>query len=72
MGRTLDDMIATLPTARQAGVRRRAEEFIREELSLWDLRNRLELRQTDVARRRWKGTVRIAVGMVNRPKSRLR
>ena len=55
MGRTLDEMIATLPEARRAGIQRRAEELINEELSLRELRKKLELTQTDVARRLKKG-----------------
>jgi hypothetical protein len=55
MGRTLDEMIAKLPAERQAGIQRRAEELIREELSLRDLRKKLALTQTDVAHRLKKG-----------------
>lgn len=55
MGRTLDDMIATLPAARRKRVQRRTRELIREELSLRDLRQSLDLTQTDVARKLKKG-----------------
>jgi predicted transcriptional regulator len=55
MGRTLAGMIAELPAPRRARVRRRAKELVLEELSLRDLRKKLELTQTDVARRLKKG-----------------
>jgi hypothetical protein len=55
MGRTLDEMIATLPAVRRERVQQRAQELIREELSLGELRKKLELTQTDVARRLKKG-----------------
>ena len=55
MGRTLDDMIANLPTAQRAAVNRRAKELISEELSLRELRKALRLTQQDVAQRLSKG-----------------
>ena len=55
MGRTLDEMIAALPPARRKAVQRRAEELISEELSLRELRRKLQLTQTEVARRLNKG-----------------
>ena len=55
MGRTLDEMIATLPAAQRRAVATRAEALIDEELSLRDLRKALQLTQSDVARRLKKG-----------------
>jgi len=55
MGRTLDEMIATLPAVQQAAVARRAAALIDEELSLRELRKALQLTQTDVAQRLKKG-----------------
>jgi transcriptional regulator with XRE-family HTH domain len=48
-------MIATLSPARQKAVLNRAEALISEELSLRELRKKLDLTQTDVARRLKKG-----------------
>ena len=55
MGRTLDEMIATLPAAQRRAVATRSEALIDEELSLRDLRKALQLTQSDVARRLKKG-----------------
>jgi len=55
MGRTLDEMISTLPAVQQAAVARRAAALIDEELSLRELRKALQLTQTDVAQRLKKG-----------------
>ena len=50
MGRTLEDMLNSLPAAHRAAVERRAEE-----LSLRDLRKALNLTQSDMAKRLKKG-----------------
>jgi hypothetical protein len=55
MGRTLDEMLQTLPEAKRAAVQRRADELIAEELSLRDLRRALDLTQSDIAKRLKKG-----------------
>lgn len=55
MGRTLEEMLKTLPAAQRAAVQRRAEELIAEELSLRDLRKALHLTQSDMAKRLRKG-----------------
>ena len=55
MGRTLDEMISTLPAVQQAAVARRAAALIDEELSLRELRKALHLTQTDVEQRLKKG-----------------
>jgi predicted transcriptional regulator len=55
MGRTLDEMLKTLPEAKRAAVQRRADELIAEELSLRDLRKALDLTQSDIAKRLKKG-----------------
>lgn len=60
MGRTLDQMLNSLPAAQRAAVERRASELIAEELSLRDLRKALNLTQTDMARRLKKGQDRVS------------
>lgn len=55
MGRTLDEMMATLPAAQRRAIEARANQLIAEELSLADLRRALELTQQDVAKRLKKG-----------------
>jgi DNA-binding XRE family transcriptional regulator len=55
MGRTLEEMLKTLPAAQRAAVERRSQELIAEELSLRDLRKALKLTQTDMAKRLKKG-----------------
>jgi DNA-binding XRE family transcriptional regulator len=55
MGPTLDDMIANLPTAQRAAVKRRTEQLISEEMTLQELRKALRLTQQDVAQRLSKG-----------------
>jgi len=55
MGRTLDEMLKTLPEAKRTAVQRRADELIAEELSLRDLRKALDLTQNDIAKRLKKG-----------------
>lgn len=55
MGRTLDEMLKSLPEAKRAAVQRRADELIAEELSLRDLRKALDLTQSDIAKRLKKG-----------------
>lgn len=51
MGRTLDQKIKTLPKARRAKVRARAEELIAEEATLQDLRKAFGLTQTTIAKK---------------------
>jgi len=55
MGRTLNEMIESLPAAQRAAVEARAAVLIKEELSLRDLRKMLDFTQVDVARRLKKG-----------------
>ena len=55
MGRTLEDMTATLQPARQKAIKRRAAELISEELSMREPRKKLDLTQPEVARRLKKG-----------------
>lgn len=55
MGRTLDEMIASLPASRRRAVARRAADLIAEELCLRDLRRSLGVTQTELARRLGKG-----------------
>ena len=55
MGRTLNEVMASLPKARRRAVEKRADELIAEELSLRDLRKALQLTQTDVAATLGKG-----------------
>ncbi len=55
MGRTLKEVIESLPAAQRAAVEARAAELIEEELSLRDLRKKLDFTQVDVARRLKKG-----------------
>lgn len=55
MGRTLQEVIESLPAAQRAAVEARAAVLIDEELSLRDLRKKLEFTQVDVARRLKKG-----------------
>lgn len=55
MGRTLKEVIESLPAAQHAAVEARAAELIQEELSLRDLRKKLDFTQVDVARRLKKG-----------------
>ena len=55
MGRTLKEVIESLPGAQRAAVEARAAELIDEELSLRDLRKKLDFTQVDVARRLKKG-----------------
>ena len=50
MGRTLDDMIASLPVARRRAVAVRGAVLIAEELSLRDLRKSLNLTQERAGR----------------------
>lgn len=55
MGRTLYEMIASLPASRRRAVARRAADLIAEELCLRDLRRSLGVTQTELARRLGKG-----------------
>lgn len=55
MGRTLDEMIASLPASRRRAVARRAADLIADELCLRDLRRSLGITQTELARRLGKG-----------------
>ena len=55
MGRTLQEVIESLPAAPRAAVEARAAELIQEELSLRDLRKKLDFTQVDVAHRLKKG-----------------
>jgi transcriptional regulator with XRE-family HTH domain len=55
MGRTIDEMKATLTPAQRRAVEKRARELIAEELSLRDLRRAMNLTQTDLAQRLKKG-----------------
>ncbi len=55
MGRTLGEVIESLSTAQRAEVEVRAAALIAEELSLRDLRKKLDFTQVDVARRLKKG-----------------
>src|SRR5450755_1299386 len=55
MGRTLQEVIESLPAAQRAAVEARAAALIAEELSLRDLRKQLKFTQVDVARRLKKG-----------------
>lgn len=55
MGRTLKEVVAELPKARRAGIERRTQALIAEELSLRELRKALALTQTDVAETLGKG-----------------
>ena len=55
MGRTLQEVIESLPAAQRAAVEQRAAVLIAEELSLRDLRKKLNYTQTDVGRRLKKG-----------------
>lgn len=55
MGRTVDELIATLPTAQRRAVAARASDLHEEELALRDLRKALQLTQMDVALRMRKG-----------------
>jgi DNA-binding transcriptional regulator YiaG len=60
MGRTLDQMLNSLPAAQRVAVERRASELIAEELTLRDLRKALNLTQTDIAKRLKKGQDRVS------------
>lgn len=51
MGRTLDEMIATLPERRRAQVEARAAELIAEERTLQDLRRAMKKTQSAVAKK---------------------
>jgi hypothetical protein len=51
MGRTIDEMKATLTPAQRRAAEKRARELIAEELSLRDLRRAMNLTQTDLAQR---------------------
>ena len=55
MGRTLQQVTESLPAAQCATVEARAAVLIEEELSLRDLRKKLDFTQVDVARRLKKG-----------------
>ena len=55
MGRTLKQVVADLPKARRASIKRRTQALIAEELSLRELRKALALTQTDVAESLGKG-----------------
>jgi len=55
VGRTIDEMIATLPAAQRRAVGARASDLHKEELTLRDLRKALQLTQKDVALRMRKG-----------------
>jgi hypothetical protein len=49
MGRTLQEVIESLPAAQRAAVEARAAVLIEEELSLQDLRKKRKFTQVDVA-----------------------
>jgi hypothetical protein len=51
MGRTLDELIASLPAAQRRRVEARAAELIAEEMSLRDLRKAMKKTQVSIARR---------------------
>ena len=55
MGRTLQEVIESLPAEQRSAVEARAAVLIDEELSLRDLRKKLAFTQVDVARRLKKG-----------------
>jgi DNA-binding XRE family transcriptional regulator len=55
MGRTVSEAIARLPKARRRKVERRAQELIRDEMSLRELRLERRLTQSEVARLLGKG-----------------
>jgi len=51
MGRTIDDVLDTLPPDRRTKVEARAAELIAEELTLQELRKAMRLTQAELARR---------------------
>jgi len=55
MGRTLEEMLATLSPAQRHAVEKRTATLIAEELSLRDLRKAMNLTQADLAKRLRKG-----------------
>lgn len=51
MARTLDDVIAALPTGEQEAIETRYQEIKAEYVALQDLRKLMDLTQTDVAKK---------------------
>jgi DNA-binding transcriptional regulator YiaG len=60
MGRTLEEMLQTLPARRRAAVERRADELIAEAQTLRELRTALKLTQSDMARRLNRGQAMVS------------
>ncbi|MCH8207685.1 MAG: helix-turn-helix transcriptional regulator [Nitrospinae bacterium] len=51
MAKTADELIAKLPKKRQERINKLADELIAEEMALQELRQSLELKQEDVAKK---------------------